>query len=306
MSIKADAFRNNFFNNISNYPKKDSFGKFGLPTVSNKSIQKKSSSKFEKLIKELDRSLSYDYTIQNGKKIFSTNSINKENGFLKIFGESQNKEIEEIANKPSYKYKEISIKIRQAKTPISAGQALLAAKRNVSEIKRQLGQKKGNSEELMLALSHAKRMEMVAKKKKRHIETEKLIENTKKADESKEKEEEAISEQEIRSTYIEEANNGIEKAEDEILKQREDLSKELDIAFANFGDKELEQLEQAMEMLETLEVINPHMSDEDFKMLKIKHRNSEEKSIVKADMEYIKGMFDLLGQKGVESFDVSV
>ncbi|MBQ3798505.1 MAG: hypothetical protein II842_19880, partial [Butyrivibrio sp.] len=56
------------------------------------------------------------------------------------------------------------------------------------------------------------------------------------------------------------------------------------------GEEELKQLEEAMEMLETMEVVNPHMSKEDLEELKRKHRASEDKAIMKANMEYLKDM----------------
>ena len=39
-----------------------------------------------------------------------------------------------------------------------------------------------------------------------------------------------------------------------------------------------------------MEVVDPHMSKEDFEDLKRKHRASENKAIVKANMEYLKDM----------------
>ena len=59
---------------------------------------------------------------------------------------------------------------------------------------------------------------------------------------------------------------------------------------ASFSEEELKELEEAMEMLETMEVVNPHMSKEDLEELKRKHRSSEDKAIMKANMEYLKDM----------------
>ena len=58
-------------------------------------------------------------------------------------------------------------------------------------------------------------------------------------------------------------------------------------------EEALERLNETMELLENLEVVDPHMSKEDLKKLKIKHRNSEEKALVKADMDYLKDMLTL-------------
>ena len=59
---------------------------------------------------------------------------------------------------------------------------------------------------------------------------------------------------------------------------------------AEFGEEELKQLEEAMEAFESMEVLDPHMSDEQFEDLKRKHRAAENKAIVKADMDYLKDM----------------
>ncbi len=59
---------------------------------------------------------------------------------------------------------------------------------------------------------------------------------------------------------------------------------------AEFGEEELKELEEAMEDLESLEIIDPHMSPEELKELKIKHRNAEHRDMVKADMDYLKEM----------------
>ena len=55
-------------------------------------------------------------------------------------------------------------------------------------------------------------------------------------------------------------------------------------------------------MLEDMEIINPHMSKEDLEDLKRKHRASEEKAMVKADMDYLKGMIKHQMDKGPEGF----
>ncbi len=45
-----------------------------------------------------------------------------------------------------------------------------------------------------------------------------------------------------------------------------------------------------MEMLESMEIVDPHMSKEDLEDLKRKHRASEDKAIMKANMDYLKDM----------------
>lgn len=245
-----------------------------------------------------------DYQMVNGKKVFNATTSDKKNGFLQLFDNTMDEKLAEIKNKPKYKYKEVSAKIRAAKTSVSAGQALIAAKRSVSDIKRQIRSAKEGSDELLLALSHARRMEMAARKKKHHLELEEIVEaaqkvnTTPKSDDTSNQDSANIA----RAAYIDEAEGKIEKAEDKIFEEREqmieNMSDDMAQMISEYGEEELKQLEEAMEMYELMEVVDPNMSKEDFKKLKMKHRNAEEKAIVKADMEYLKGIIKLAQESG--------
>lgn len=238
----------------------------------------------------------------------------QENGFLQTSGAPDSSE-EELLEKEKYNYKDVSTKIQQAKTSSSAGQAVIAAKRKVLEIKRKISSGKGDAKELQLALTHAKRMEMVARKKKHHLELEELVENTQKRDEKLDKMEEAS--QDIRQNLTSVAEEKVYEAEDAIFEEREDMLDETMEAFedsglevsedmmaelnqmiSEFGEEELRELEESMEMLENMEVIDPHMSKEDLEDLKRKHRSAEMKAMVKADMDYLKEMIKYTMQKG--------
>ncbi len=289
--------------------------------------------------------------------MFEGTSKDKTNGFLELAGAPE-ASAEETKISKKYNYKTVASKIQQAKTSLSAGQAVLAAKRETLKIKRQISSGSGDPEELQIALTHAKRMEMVARKKKHHLELEELVKNTQKADERQDKaedsakdlknaliaaEEEKISEREDeifdeRQEMLEEAldemsanmegisENGSLTGQDELLtsmnskmqdalltEMQDDLSyetvsdgfeqmqegsstssdemmSELNEMISEFGEEELEALEEKMEMLESMETVDPHMSKEDFEDLKRKHRASEDKAIVKANMEYLKDM----------------
>lgn len=226
------------------------------------------------------------------------------NSLYKSDDDSEDKE-DKLLNNYKYNYKEVTTKIQRAKTSVSAGEAVLAAKRKVSEIKRKIALKNGDAKELQLALTHAKRIEMVAKKKKHHLELEELIEHTSKRDERMEQEEESSSG--IRETVLDAAQEKLSKAEDEIFEERQelfddlssemkergeelnnDLMNELSEMVSELGEDMMKQLEETMEMLEDMEVVDPHMSEEDFEDLKRKHRIAENKAIMKADMDYLK------------------
>ncbi|MCR5545865.1 MAG: hypothetical protein K6F30_05230 [Lachnospiraceae bacterium] len=283
----------------------------------------------ERLLRELQ-------TVSIQKTDASSNQ--KPQGIMELLdSQATTEEEESISSK--YDYKDVSSKIRSAKTSQSAGQALIAAKRTVSQIKRKLVASGGDSDELKIALSHAKRIEIVAKKKKRHLELEELVENTRNLDERMEKQEELVKNGANAGFGNENSSNEgggssggsvdilafcedkvaegyeiIEKAREEMMDEMveeakangeeitEEMMKEMEEVVSEFGSEELEALEKTMELLENLEVVDPHMSEEDLEKLKQKHRASEEKAIMKADMDYLKDMFELYS----DSMDVQV
>lgn len=230
----------------------------------------------------------------------------KMSALLGLSGTTETEE-EEVVAAPKYNYKAVATKIQQAKTSLSAGQAVLAAKRETLKIRKLISAGQGDPEELQIALTHAKRMEMVARKKKHHIELEELVAYTQKADENAEKMEDAAVQ--MKDALVMAQEEKVEEQEDNIFEEREAMLRDVleqleenekafseeELADINemiseFGEEELEELEKNMEMLETMEVVDPHMSKEDFEDLKRKHRASEDKAIVKANMEYLKDM----------------
>jgi uncharacterized protein YnzC (UPF0291/DUF896 family) len=234
--------------------------------------------------------------------------------FLKMSGAPDEEEEEEELVIKKYNYKDVANKILRAKNSQSAGQAVLSAKRKVLEVKRMIGRGEGDPEELQLALTHAKRMEMAARKKKHHLELEEFVEHSQKRKENMDKEEDQT--QDLKSMMTEAAELEVEKQEDAIFEARQDMIAEVvdsvresgmeasDEAFASinemiseFGEEELEMLEETMAMLEEMEIANPNMSEEDLEELKKKHRASENKAIAKANMDYLKGMFKHMEDK---------
>ncbi len=261
------------------------------------------SSPVSKQMRQMIRELKQEKYAQNSNINAAKDPLND---FSKISGASEDDD-EEIVSAEKYNYKTVSSKIQQAKTSLSAGQAVLAAKRETLKIKRMIAAGSGDAEELQLALTHAKRMEMVARKKKHHLELEEMIEHTRKSDERKKELEDAAVD--MKNTLIAEEEEKITEKEDAIFDDREEMLdealermqeegatfseeelKELNQMISEFGEDELEELEESMEMLENMEVVDPHMSKEEFEDLKRKHRASEDKAIVKANMEYLKDM----------------
>ncbi|MCR5665202.1 MAG: hypothetical protein K6G01_00095 [Eubacterium sp.] len=238
-------------------------------------------------------------------------SVYKQNGYLELSTATTTKKQETTKKATNYNYKEVATKILRAKTSISAGQAVIAAKRKVTQIRRKIASGDGDAEELQIALSHAKRMELVAKKKKRHLELEELVEHTQARDERMEEQEDAV--QGIKSSVFDAVQEEIEKQQDAIFEEREamiaeaaeeypqEMLAEINEMIAEFGEEELKELEELSELFDQMEIVDPHMSEEDLEKLKKKHRASEQKAITKADMEYIKDMVNLMEERGGES-----
>ena len=230
-----------------------------------------------------------------------------------LYGErSKGKKESKVGKKPlNYSFREVTGKILRAKTSLSAGQAVLSARQKVRELKRKLASadSDADTEEITIALNHAKRIERVAKKKQRHLELEELIIKTQKHDEAEDKAKETsdsidsaindIKEEELADQQSEldrmktdmfaEAIENIRSSGQEIT---DDMISALDEMIDSVFEEEQEMLDEMQEMMDSMEVIDPHMSPEQLEKLKQKHRNSEMKEIVKADADYWKSMME--------------
>ena len=236
--------------------------------------------------------------------------------FDKLLGElEEDSEKEKIQKITRYNYKEVAGKIQRAKTAVSAAQAVISAKRKVLEVKRRISEKDGDPEELQLALTHAKRMEMAARKKRHHLELEELVEHTRSRDERQDELEEAS--EDIKQAMTENSEEEIAAREDAVFEERQDMLDEamemtsgrseeasesmlsdINAMIAEYGEDLLEELEEQMEQLENMEIVDPHMSEEDLEELKRKHRAAESRAMVKADMDYLKGLLKHMQEKG--------
>lgn len=218
-----------------------------------------------------------------------------------------------VESELNYNFKEVSSKIQNAKTSVSAGQAVLAAKRKVLELKRKMASAGGDTEELELALTHAKRMEIAAKRKKNHLEMEEMVVANQKYKEQEDKLKKAAEDMKLslidveRDKVVDEqaklAKIQSEKLIEEAEKMREKtemisdkMMEEMGALLKEFGEEESKMLDEMSDMLDTMEIIDPHMNKEELKELKIKHRNAENKEILKADMDYLKGTYEHLSK----------
>lgn len=178
----------------------------------------------------------------------------------------------------SYNYKKISNQIMMSKTSANAGKVLNKARVNVITLLMQKKSGDYDDKEIKAALEHARSMERIAKKRKKHMEEE---------------EQAAQGGETLISEGIDEnseADNTDDDWENELSDEElEELAKEL---------KELteESLEESLKEMadELVSTVHDDMSKEEVDDLKRKHRADELKAIIEADMKYLKALFEKL------------
>ena len=214
--------------------------------------------------------------------------------------------------KLQYNFKKISSMIMRSKNSVSARKAVQSARREVMRLNRLKGSDEYDEEELQLAIDHAKAMVKVAKKKVHHLEQEEMIERGSgaingepDAKEGKSAEEKDAEEEPADSEREEAGEEGIDE---ELIEEfflegpkiqdiQMDVVKSSNDAMAELMNELSEEMESMMEELdltdlaETMYAPDPNMSEDDLKMLKIKHRTKEMKEIAEADKEYLKKLF---------------
>ena len=245
--------------------------------------------------------------------------------------------------KLQYSYKKISSQIVRSKTSVSARKAASAARREVLRLKRLRSSGEYDEEELQISIEHAKSMERIAKKKVAHLQQEEMIERgqngamaalEEKEEEREDKEleeepiEEEISEdqQYAEQDYAEEMQLMAADMQEEMAARAEELSEEMELAIAEVMENNKDSMEEmtsemmkmvqdAMEEMDevldldelanTMAAPDPNMSEDDLKMLKLKHRTKEMKDIAKADGDYLKAIMDKYEKKGIAGTGLS-
>ncbi len=201
-----------------------------------------------------------------------------------------------------YSFKSISTQIMMAKTPNIAKMVATKARGKVAMLQRNLDNDDYDETELRHAITHAKKMLRIAKKKMRHLEEE---------TEAKQKS----------GAQIQDEDNGIPDLPDEEEKEQEQKEMELDQAMQEYQDIVSEFMTKAMnemmnqmmnEMMEDTqleELADAFMGDvsqvedlepEDLEKIKKKHRSDELREIMEADMKYLKAMINKLERERQE------
>ncbi len=183
-----------------------------------------------------------------------------------------------------YSFKQVSSQVLQAKTSTKAMQVSNGIRAKIGLLKKQLKNGDVDEEEILRAILHAEMVMRACDKKKKNLKMEETAErNLEGAEEIPTEPEEpapdAESEEEIRE---------LEQEEFEALMEKLELS----------ADEMIEMAEETVELDEELdemaEALSGSMTPEDLEQLKVKHRSDEARDILKADLKYLKALFDRL------------
>lgn len=205
--------------------------------------------------------------------------------------------------KPRYNYKILSAAILRARTPNGAAQAAMKARQKLGELLRGSGSGEDSDPDLKAAIIHVRKMEMIAKRKKKHLEQEEMAERGQPAPgEDEEKTEEVLNG--LGSLTQDDAEKELEEEEarlaEEIEQMEQEMTEEMMEEFSELAEElaenEQKMLEEEMPELEGFENVTD-MSPEDVEELKRKHRNDEWRDITKADMDFLKAKFYRLQQE---------
>ncbi len=189
--------------------------------------------------------------------------------------------------KLQYNFKRLSNQILRTKTSVNAKQLVTKTKFQIADLRMKLISGDYDYAEIHSALLHAEKIARVAKKRLKHLQQEENIEKTGKAGmtDPEEMETEKEEEEEILDT------SGM--SQEELQELAEQLEEEM--------EKIEQELEEALEaedfMEEFLQSNYEEMEPADLEQLKKKHRSEEMTDIMKADMEYLKALFDRLAKE---------
>lgn len=183
-----------------------------------------------------------------------------------------------------YSFKQVSSQVLQAKTSTKAMQVSNSIRAKIGLLKKQLKNGDVDEEELLRAILHAEMVMRACDKKKKNLKMEETAErNLEGAEEIPVEPEEPTTDAES-----EEEIKGLEQEEFEALMEKLEMS----------ADEMMEMAEETVELDEELDemaqALSGTMTPEDLEQLKVKHRSDEARDILKADLKYLKALFDRL------------
>ena len=183
-----------------------------------------------------------------------------------------------------YYFKQMSKQIQEAKTANAARPLATKMRAKLSWLYKQLRNGDYGAGEVFAAIMHAASMERIAKRKLRHLEEEEAAENGSQATANAPGEEGEIPGKDELQEAMEENEEISEKMMQEMMEKIEELEEEL-------------SSETLSEMEDMLSCVGRDMTEDEIKEMKRKHRDDEERQITRADLRYLKALFDRLEQE---------
>lgn len=242
----------------------------------------------KRMLSEIKRSP--NATQQDGKQSGSIlDSMQAYNASLKT-QRQQTKNLTTQKKKLKYSFKNISSRILRSKTSTAARQAVSQANREVLRLKREKMSGKYDSDEIDAAITHAKAMERVARKKVKHLEEEEMAKATGGVCADEEIKEDGAKADRAAQLRQPADTGSTEDDADVMMEALEEMLAET----GELLQKTEELLSELQDLGEELGAVRKEMDPADLEALKIHHRNKERKEIVKADAEYLKAIFELL------------
>ncbi len=198
------------------------------------------------------------------------------------------RKMERVARKKkklNYNHRRISRQITMSRTTSGIRRVITRARDQVVDLLRKQMSGKYDETDVRHAIIHARKMERVARKKKKHLEQEEKAKATGKA--------------------LVEKGEGKSDEEKELEKAADGLSKEeLEKLIAEYEEfmQEMEKTSGMDEVMkEYMGATEVEMSPEQLDQLRKKHRSDEMKDIVEADMKYLKALFNKLAREQQEN-----
>lgn len=183
-----------------------------------------------------------------------------------------------------YNFKKVSARIMTAKTSVFAGKAVREARSSVVSLLMKQMSGDYDDREIDSALEHARKMERIAKKRRKHMEEE---ERAKQTGSGMVEEEVETAEEEEKTEEKKQAQEN-EQRLDEMARELERMMKE--------SEQALKELAQELTDA-SYEDMDPRQLDN----MKRRHRAQELKEIMEADLKYLKALFDRLSREKQES-----
>lgn len=206
---------------------------------------------------------------------------------------SQNKKPKQL----QYNFKEISSQILRAKTSLGARVVSIRARGKVALLLRQVGTGTYDSKELDGAITHARAMERIAKKRLKHLLSEEKAAQKNQHNGSQIEWEETEDMEEMSAEDMESQKEDAKLSEEELERLMQELMQEMEMLMMEMQESadEMSGMEELSE--ELMAVVSEDAEPEDLERQKKKHRSDEMKDIVEADMRYLRALFDKLARE---------